>query len=46
MRAISRSQGGPTDTSREYEFTDWDAVDRFGQALADGLAAPAADVPT
>lgn len=45
MRAISRSQGGPTDTSREYEFTDWGAVDRFAQAVADGLAAPgAADV--
>jgi menaquinone-dependent protoporphyrinogen IX oxidase len=21
--------GGPTDTSRDYEFTDWVALDRF-----------------
>ena len=47
MKRIAGSRGGPTDTSRDYEFTDWDAVDRFGGELADGLgggpqAAPAA----
>jgi menaquinone-dependent protoporphyrinogen oxidase len=31
MKAIARRAGGPTDTSRDYEFTDWDAVDRFTQ---------------
>lgn len=41
MKRISRSHGGPTDTSREYEFTDWDAVDRFAAELAEGLAASA-----
>lgn len=35
---ISRRSGGPTDTSREYEFTDWEAVDRFGREVAEGLA--------
>jgi menaquinone-dependent protoporphyrinogen oxidase len=29
MRRISRQAGGPTDTSRDYQFTDWGAVDRF-----------------
>ena len=29
MRMISRSVGGDTDTSRDYEYTDWAAVDRF-----------------
>jgi menaquinone-dependent protoporphyrinogen oxidase len=29
MKTISRMSGGPTDTSRDYEFTDWVALDRF-----------------
>jgi menaquinone-dependent protoporphyrinogen oxidase len=29
MKRIARKQGAPTDTSRNYEFTDWRAVDRF-----------------
>jgi menaquinone-dependent protoporphyrinogen oxidase len=29
MKTISRMAGGPTDTSRDYEFTDWVALDRF-----------------
>ena len=29
MRRISRKEGGDTDTSRDYEYTDWGAVDRF-----------------
>jgi menaquinone-dependent protoporphyrinogen oxidase len=29
MKRIARSQGAPTDTSRDYEFTDWAGVDRF-----------------
>jgi menaquinone-dependent protoporphyrinogen IX oxidase len=35
---ISRRSGGPTDTSQEYEFTDWQAVDRFSEDLARALA--------
>ncbi len=37
MKMISRQTGGPTDTSREYEFTDWNAVDQFALDLAAGL---------
>jgi menaquinone-dependent protoporphyrinogen oxidase len=33
MKMISRHTGGPTDTSRDHEFTDWDAVDRFAERL-------------
>jgi menaquinone-dependent protoporphyrinogen oxidase len=29
MRRISRKEGGDTDTSRDYEYTDWSAVERF-----------------
>jgi menaquinone-dependent protoporphyrinogen oxidase len=29
MRLISGSQGRPTDTGRDHEFTDWAQVDRF-----------------
>jgi len=29
MKIISRRTGRPTDTSRDYDFTDWQSVDRF-----------------
>jgi len=29
MKWIARRSGAPTDTSRDYEFTDWQAVERF-----------------
>jgi menaquinone-dependent protoporphyrinogen oxidase len=29
MKTMARRAGGPTDTSRDYEFTDWAALDRF-----------------
>ena len=34
MRRIVRKAGGDVDTSRDYEYTDWDDVRRFGQAFA------------
>lgn len=34
MKKIAKKEGGPTDTSRDYEFTDWEAVDRFSNTLA------------
>jgi menaquinone-dependent protoporphyrinogen oxidase len=37
MRWISRREGGPTDTSRDYEFTDWAAVDRLAAQLAERI---------
>jgi len=34
MTRIARKAGAPTDTSRDYEFTDWPALDRFVAGLA------------
>ena len=34
MKRISRSAGNTTDTSRNHEMTDWDAVRRFSEELA------------
>jgi menaquinone-dependent protoporphyrinogen oxidase len=39
MKQIARKAGAPTDTSRDYEFTDWAAVDRF---VAESVAQPPA----
>ena len=33
MKWIARKAGGPTDTSRDHELTDWRAVDRFAATL-------------
>jgi menaquinone-dependent protoporphyrinogen oxidase len=35
MKRIARKQGAPTDTSRDYEFTDWQAVDGFAREFAE-----------
>ena len=35
MKRIARKAGAPTDTSRDYEFTDWLALDRFVEDLAE-----------
>lgn len=37
MKCISLKTGGPTDTSRDYDFTDWKAVDRFAEDVASEL---------
>jgi menaquinone-dependent protoporphyrinogen oxidase len=37
MRMIVKKKGGDIDTSRDYEYTDWDALDRFVGELADRL---------
>jgi len=34
--AFVRLAGGDTDTSRDYEYTDWDAVDRFADQATGG----------
>jgi menaquinone-dependent protoporphyrinogen oxidase len=34
MRLMMRRMGQPTDTSHDYDFTDWDAVDRLGGEIA------------
>jgi menaquinone-dependent protoporphyrinogen oxidase len=46
MKRIARKAGAPTDTSRDYEFTDWSKLDAFirGVTLAvDGSAAAQRD---
>jgi len=35
MRRISAHAGGDTDMSRDYEYTDWAAVDRFASEFVD-----------
>jgi menaquinone-dependent protoporphyrinogen oxidase len=37
MKRIARKEGAPTDTSRDYEFTNWDAVDRFASDIANAI---------
>jgi menaquinone-dependent protoporphyrinogen oxidase len=43
IKLISRRSGGPTDTSRDHERTDWEAVDRFARRFGEvvGERAPA-----
>ena len=38
MRFIVSRAGGDTDTSRDYEYTDWTAVDRFAAEIAQRLS--------
>jgi menaquinone-dependent protoporphyrinogen oxidase len=42
IKQMMRKGGHPTDTSRDYDYTDWDAVEAFARAFARRLApAPA-----
>ena len=42
MRLLMRRQHHPTDTSQDYDYTDWDAVERWAHELAATLSpAPA-----
>jgi menaquinone-dependent protoporphyrinogen oxidase len=36
-KTVSRRRGGPTDTTRDHDFTDWEAVDRFAARVVKGL---------
>lgn len=46
MKRIAAKAGGDTDTSRDYEYTDWNAVDRFARDFgARLLIAPQATAP-
>lgn len=42
MRRIVQKEGGDTDTSRDYEYTDFSAVDRFAAEIADQVEKSAA----
>lgn len=45
MQRIAAKEGGDTDTSRDYEYTDWNAVDRFARELAQSGARAASAAP-
>jgi menaquinone-dependent protoporphyrinogen oxidase len=34
MRLLMKHMGHPTDASHDYDYTDWDAVERFGREIA------------
>lgn len=42
MRRIAAQAGGDVDTSRDYEYTDWSAVERFAAELVPKDARPRA----
>jgi menaquinone-dependent protoporphyrinogen oxidase len=35
MKRIAAKAGGDTDTSRDYEYTDWAQVEAYARRLAD-----------
>lgn len=37
MRWIAKREGGSTDTSRDHELTDWSAVAKFANEMADAI---------
>lgn len=39
MKRIAKRQGLPLDTSREYEYTDWEALEEFSERFAHGVEA-------
>lgn len=39
LQALMWFSGGPTDPSRDYEFTNWDEVDRFAEHFLAALVA-------
>lgn len=40
MKQIARKAGGDVDTSRDYEYTDWKALDRLVEELVPAIAEP------
>lgn len=42
IRTIQAREGGPTDTSRDHEFTDWEDLRRFAEEFA-SLVSPAVE---
>jgi menaquinone-dependent protoporphyrinogen oxidase len=40
MKRMTKKNGGPTDTSRDYEYTDWAALSRFASTFSRSLAQP------
>ena len=44
LKRIARQQGAPTDTSRDYEFTNWEDVAALAERMAGMLEKPTAKV--
>ncbi len=44
MKRIAKSEGGDTDTSRDYEYTDWVALDRYVEDIAREISAIAGPI--
>jgi menaquinone-dependent protoporphyrinogen oxidase len=42
MKRIAKKEGGPTDTSRDYEMTDWEQVDALAREMAQRIHTRAA----
>jgi menaquinone-dependent protoporphyrinogen oxidase len=42
MKRIAEAAGGDTDTSRDYEYTDWAGLDRIVAEICQGLTQSAA----
>ncbi|HEY9450104.1 MAG TPA: flavodoxin domain-containing protein [Gemmatimonadaceae bacterium] len=40
IKRISQKEGGPADTTRDYEYTDWEQVRRFADRFAEALRTP------
>ena len=40
IKLMMKRGGHPTDTSRDHDFTDWEAVDAFGRTCAELVGAP------
>ncbi len=40
MRMIAKKQGRATDTSSDYEYTDWKAVKKFARRFVESIPAP------
>ena len=38
MRRIAKKAGAETDTSRDYEYTDWVALDRFVEEFGEEIS--------
>jgi menaquinone-dependent protoporphyrinogen oxidase len=46
MKWIAGRAGGATDTSQDWEYTDWNAVAAFAERFADRVASPGPHVPS
>ena len=41
IKRLAKAAGGPTDTSRDHQMTDWSQVERFVEAFVRTMPAPA-----